>query len=443
MATKNDLLDALTRTLVARPADLRSSLGISQPRFSRLVAEAGEELVCRMGRGRATRYARTRSVRGLGHEVPLFRVSEAGAAAPCGTLHLLRGGQHWLEQAEGGRLFAGLPPALSDMAPQGYLGRGFSGHFPELDLPPNLSDWSDDHRLIALARRGEGCVGDLILGDESLGRFIAWSPLEVARDEYPRRAEQSAREPAGSSAGGERPKFGAFSRGRHVLVKFTLGEGSPAERRWRDLLWCEWKALETVAAAGVPAARAEWLDVGGARFLEVDRFDRIGARGRRAVLTLGALDDEYFGGRDNWTAAAGRLSGTRPFLLSVTGARQLRWLDTFGQLIGNTDRHAGNVAFLVGPGEAVRLAPAYDMVPMILAPSGDTLAARAFQPEAPTGKTLDVWPDAAAWAGRYWHDVAANDSLEPGLRAFARGALDAVAALATRVTPSPEANVGE
>lgn len=433
MAGLNDLLEELARVRVARPAALQAALGISAPTLSRLVAQAGES-VCRMGRARATRYARTRSVEGLGRRLPIFRVSEAGEATSAGTLHLLWGGQHWWERPEGGQLFTGLPPALADMAPQGYLGQSFPARFPDLQLPQRILDWSDDHRLVALARRGEDCVGDLVVGDESFARFLAWAPPEVGSGAYPELAQRSATDVPGSSAGGERPKFGARSRGRHVLVKFASPVGSPAARRWRDLLWCEWKALEILGAAGKPAARSALVDVSGWRFLESERFDRVGERGRRAVLTLGAIDDEHFGRRDSWTAAAGRLLGP-PFSLPPPDAAALRWLDAFGQLIGNTDRHFGNVAFFVGPNGTLRLAPAYDMLPMILAPAGGSLVTRAFRPEPPSGGNLDVWPDAASWATRYLREVQGNPELEDEVCTFAGRALEAVGALAERVSP--------
>ncbi len=433
MATPTELLDELARVRIARPAELLSALRISPPTLSRLVAAAGEQ-VCRIGRARAVRYARARWIEGLGRRLPVFRVSETGEATAFGTLHLLWEGQHWWERPDGGQLFTGLPPPLSDMAPQGYLGHGFSARFPELGLPQRVTDWSDDHRLIALARRGEDCVGDLIIGNGSFSRFLAWEPEHVERENYPQLAERSAIEAPGSSAGGERPKFGVFSRGRHVLAKFAPDTNSGAARRWRDLLWCEWKALETVARAGVAAARAECVDVRGWRFLEVDRFDRSGERGRRPVLTLGALDDEYFGKRDSWTAAAGRLL-SRPFSLTPADASRLRWLDAFGQLIGNTDRHFENVAFFVEADATLRLAPAYDMLPMVLAPAGETVVARPFEPLSPTGDNIDVWPDAAAWAERYWREVQANEQLEADMRAFAGNALTTITAIVRRVAP--------
>jgi len=428
-----DLLDNLAFAGVARPKALCAELRVSPQTLSRLVAGAGEN-VHRIGKGRATRYARTRSLEGLGRSLPVFRVDEAGEVRPAGTLHLLWGHRIFWDRAGNSRLFMGLPPELVDMAPQGYLGHGFSARFPELRLPPRITDWSDDHRLVALAMRGEDCVGDLIVGDESLRRFLVVPAEDVGPADYRGLADRSATQAVGSSAGGERPKFGVFSGSRHVLVKFAPGTETAAARRWRDLLWCEWRALETVAAAGRRAPRAQCLDVDGWRFLEVERFDRAGARGRRAVLSLGALNNEYLGRPDTWTAAAPLLLGP-PFLLPEEDATQLRWLDVFGQLIGNTDRHFGNITFFVADGGTLRLAPSYDMLPMVLAPAGDVLVTRPFDPGPPNASTLDVWQDAALWAERFWREVRDHGHLELDVRTFAERAANAISALADRLAP--------
>ncbi len=57
-------------------------------------------------------------------------------------------------------------------------------------------------------------------------------------------------------------------------MKFTPGDGSPSDLRWRDLLVCEALALELLAEAGVEVSQARVVDVGARRFLEVARFDR-------------------------------------------------------------------------------------------------------------------------------------------------------------------------
>ncbi len=437
VARVEDLLSALSVAGIARPAALRAELRVSPPTLAHLVAEAGET-VFRIGKTRATRYARTRLLEGLGRQLPIYRVDTEGVVHATGQLRLLWGHRTFWERGGGGRLFEGLPPALVDMSPQGYLGRAFSARFPELRLPPSISDWSDDNRLVALAMRGEDCVGDLIVGDESLNRFMKQVQNDIEPEAYPRLARRSAIEAAGSSAGGERPKFGTLSQGRHVLVKYAAQAESGAIRRWRDLLWCEWKALETVTAAGRAASPAKCMDIEGWRFFEVERFDRVGVRGRRAVLSLSALNNEYFGSPSSWTAAIPFLQ-QKPFSLSSEDASRVRWLDVFGQLIGNTDRHFGNLTFFVSGDGALRLAPAYDMLPMTLAPSGDVVGTRPFAPASPTLATMDVWPEAARWAERYWRDVEAHDDLEVEVRRFAGSAAEAIAGLARQLGPQARA----
>jgi len=436
-ASTTALLQQLAIAGIAPAAQLRARLGVSPQTLGRLVEAAGDEVV-RIGRARATQYARTRTVEGLGRTVPVVQVSEGGAVVPHGRLHFLWGRRTWWERESPGmsRVFEGLPPALTDMTPQGYLGRAFAQrHAAELRLPQRVDDWSTDHCVIALARRGEDCAGDLVIGEESLQRLLSHQPEEVRPEDYPSLAQRSSSGEVGSSAGGERPKFGAFSGGRHVLVKFASDAPTAAARRWRDLLWCEWLALETVREAGLGAARARCLDVEGWRFLEVERFDRVGARGRRALLSLLALANQELGHIDTWSSAAAPLL-RRPFLLPGADARHLRWLDVFGHLIGNTDRHFGNVSFLADEEGALRLAPAYDSLPMILAPAGDEVLTRALALTPPVASNLDVWPDAARWANRFWQGVRANQALEPAVRAFAEGALRAIEGLAQLVVPA-------
>ncbi len=273
MASLDQLLSVLRLRRQASGKELAAELDISQPTLSRLVAAAGDR-VCRMGRARATRYALTRTVSTLGTQVPIRQVDETGTIRPFGVLHLLAEGHHWLERDDGrGERFEGLPPFAWDMSPQGFIGRRFPALYPELGLPPRITDWNDDHRLIALARRGEDCVGNWIIGDESFSRFLASTIQPVRRDEYPEWARHSLEGQPGSSAGGEHPKFAVFSEGRHVLVKFASGEAGSVTQRWQDLLVSEQIAQERVREAGIPAASAQVFDLEGARFLETERFD--------------------------------------------------------------------------------------------------------------------------------------------------------------------------
>src|SRR4051812_48372933 len=140
MPSSEQLLQALGRLGVVRAGELASNLGVSQPTLSRLIKTAGDR-VCRIGRARATRYARTRTLPGLGRQLPLYRVTEGGKSEGYGALTLLDGGQHLLEVESQGTLLEGLPPFAVDMSPQGYIGRTFSARYPELDLPPRIVDW--------------------------------------------------------------------------------------------------------------------------------------------------------------------------------------------------------------------------------------------------------------------------------------------------------------
>jgi hypothetical protein len=79
------------------------------------------------------------------------------------------------------------------------------------------------------------------------------------------------------------------------LVKFTAPDDNPVSARWRDLLLTEHLALETLRAAEIPAAVSRVVDEGPQRFLELQRFDRLGLRGRRALVSLASLDGEFVG----------------------------------------------------------------------------------------------------------------------------------------------------
>lgn len=109
------------------------------------------------------------------------------------------------------------------------------------------------------------------------------------------------------------------------------------------------------------------FDAGGRRFLEVDRFDRVGKRGRRSVHSLIALDAEFIGaGNAPWPVIVARLASEGIVREEAVAGALL--MHAFGTLIGNTDMHAGNLSFTAEHGRPYDLAPAYDMLPMAFAP---------------------------------------------------------------------------
>lgn len=374
--------------------------------------DAGPDIV-RIGRGRASRYGLRQSWPGLDtSRFPLFRITESGAARSAGELLTLAARQTvWMPD---GRVSGGLPVEIADARPSGFLGRHFATMHPDLRLPSRPTDWSDHHILIAMSRRGEDAPGNLLVGDESFARWQALENRVWTRADYPDLAEAAiAGHPPGSSAGGERPKFGALVEGRHVLVKFARrgGAGDVVARRWCDLLVLEALALDVVSSSGIPAARTSIVDAKSHCFLESERFDRVGVRGRLAVLSLAAVHDDP---ADAWARAAVRMREAGH--LADEDARRLRWLDAFGALIANSDRHQYNVIFFA-EGSSLRLAPAFDQVSMSYAPLADgQIPSRPFPLPRATADTLDVWDDARVAAREFWQRASDDERLSDEMR---------------------------
>lgn len=408
-----DVIAELDRGVLSAP-DLRERLGVSASTLMRMVREARTDIL-RIGRGRATQYGLRQTWPNLqGPRFPLFRISESGAAVSAGELITLAAHQTaWMAV---GTVADGLPPELADARPSGFLGRHFAAVHGDLRLPPRLSDWSDHHILLAMSRRGEDLPGNLIVGEESFARWQGTELVSTSRDDYPALAQATiAGHPPGSSAGGERPKFGALVGNHHMLVKFAGrgGVGDLAARRWCDLLILEGIALQVVASHGVPAASTHVIEKPDYWFLESQRFDRLGVRGRTAVISLAAVHDNL---ADSWARAAVALK--EEGRLSVEDARRLCWLDAFGALIANTDRHQYNILFFP-EGSRLHLTPAFDQVSTLYEPTADgQVPPREFMLPHATANTLDVWECARDAARQFWAQGREDMRLSDDARLF-------------------------
>ena len=397
---------------------LIESIGISQPTLSRALADLGDEVV-RIGAARSIQYLLRDTPRGL-PVTPVFRVDAEGRIRHLGTLVPVRPDGFVMFQDDGVALHSdGLPWWLLDMRPQGFLGRAYAArHGAALGLPARLTEWTDTHALRALLANGEDVVGNLLLGEVARDRFLAAAVPEPITDQdkagtYARLALDAARgENPGSSAGGEQPKFTVYATTangpRHVIVKFSELEAGPVSERWRDLLLAEHLALEALREAGVAAAKTQVLDHAGQRFLEIERFDRVDALGRRGLFSLAALDAEFVGaGSGSWPIIARRLATDRHILGEAADSAALLW--AFGTLIGNSDMHSGNLSFVSEHGHPYEIAPAYDMSPMSFAPrSGgglpDTISVATIQ----AGVANDVWRRADELARAFLAQVVAT-----------------------------------
>jgi hypothetical protein len=424
---ENMLLAALyDRPLPAQR--VRHLLGdISPATLSRLTRQAGGKIVT-FGQARSTTYARPRDVRGLGYRFSVFKVDKEGNGNKIGELLSLHGGYRWEGSGEWtSELCTHLPWFIQDMRPDGFVGRAFVQRFSlDLGLPDRLTTWKDDDILVALSRRGENTVGDLVVGDESIMRYlrsISVPPVEVSN--YPDLANAAlAGEPPGSSAGGEQPKFSALVKRddsfQHVLVKFSPLVSTPQGQRWSDLLVCEHIALGVLERFGIPAVSSTIYQMGGRTFLEVDRFDRVGLCGRFPAASLTVVDAEFTGTGSNWTAAADALLVARK--LTETDAHDMSRLDFFGQLIANTDRHFGNISLIpTDEGRTkFRLAPAYDMLPMYYRPrEGEELNLGVYNIVSP-----GTWPEMHKAAKTFWQEASADTRISEPFRATCRANLE-------------------
>lgn len=439
------LLDLLRLQGPMAARDLASALGTSQPGISRALA-AAEPQVARIGRARRTRYAARRDVRGLGTEWPLFRIDARGQPHEFGRLTALYGRgslvttshpTDWLRDEFVDGLFPGVPWFLDDQRPQGFLGRQFALRWSrELGLPADILRWSDDAVLTALLLHGEDGPGNFILGERALERALRWQIEAIDVDDRARRYDDLARaalagEPVGSSAAGEQPKFTTTVAGgdgdvRHVIVKFSEPvENNPAGRRWADLLICEHLAGQVMAEQGVASAATELVWSQGRVCLEVTRFDRVGAHGRRGCVTLAAWSDAHDGERDGWPKATVRMQHGGWLDDTVQDQVRRRWW--FGRMIGNTDMHFGNLCFFLGDRLPMAIAPNYDMLPMLYRPAGSgALVPREYVPPPPTPADMHLWHQAAEWAEMFWGRVADYAEISADFRSVAAANLEAV-----------------
>ncbi len=192
-----------------------------------------------------------------------------------------------------------------------------------------------------------------------------------------------------------------------------------ASQRWRDLLICEALALETLRDQGVTAAEARIIEARGRTFLETIRFDRVGLSGRKGVLSLSALENEWTGHGENW-AVSGKLL-EREKKISEDDLRTIQKLECFGRLIANSDRHPGNLSFFWQPGDSqVALTPVYDMLPMLYAPSaGGEDTGKILSLPTYDHTLLGSWKEALLIAIQYWEKVCQDTRISSEFRKIA------------------------
>ena len=436
--------------------DLAAALRVNRTTIVRGLANFGNELVT-LGAARNTRYALRRPVGNAGNRWPIYRIDETGQSQPWAEVEALYERRwritwasappawaHHCSDREG--MWQGYPFFLVEGRPQGFLGgivaRQLAQRFP---LPQDPRTWNDDHTMLYLQAAGEDLPGALVVGDDCLRRAMQLSlypsnQTTVQEDDCPTRYVEMAQGVAGtlpgSSAGGEQPKFlttvmNTEGASHPVLVKFSPPMNQATGQRWADLLLCEFHAQAVLSAHSQALPGARIIDAGDRRFLEVPRFDRHGIRGRRNVISLGGIYYPSGGSTDHaWPTAIRELE--QAGLVDALEVQTTLRLHAFGELIGNTDMHNGNLAFWMEDTLPFRVAPVYDMLPMLWAPGPQgEISPRQFAPAPPLPSVRILWQEAVGWALEFWTRVLHDPRLSPEFQILARAAQQTVLHLQT------------
>lgn len=416
---------------LATSKEIQAATRLSQAGVSRQLRRLGQRIVA-VRSGRTPKYALTRNAFGSSDRLPLAMVDTSGDAVLVAHIRPLVTGGFYVEPCaevsalllgdRGDGIFDDLPYFLQDMGPQGFIGRQIAkeihARFPEFPSDPKW--WTTDHIGRFLVSNGDDLPGNFKFGEQALLR-VRHDPVTIDDAEYPLLAENAMKgQVPGSSAGGEQPKFTAFSakRASHVIVKFSPPGDTEISRRWRDILITEHHATEVLRGQGLPAAKTRVLEAEGRLFLESQRFDRSGEHGRMSMISLASIDAEFVGSGSNWPRVMQALAQRKLITSEETQDAEFLWC--FGKLIHNTDMHLGNLSLAMA-GNVFKLLPAYDMCSMGFAPrSGGEVSPYAFMPQHPKRLVIDDkrYDSARLLAIEFWNSVSMDASISEEFKEF-------------------------
>lgn len=196
--------------------------------------------------------------------------------------------------------------------------------------------------------RGQARLSELAKLAESARKVEEGIPLSPALDEALLH---------GSSVGGARPKVLLSDGDRRLIAKFSSTTDT------FPIVKAEFVGMELARRAGIDTAKVHLTEALGKDVLLVERFDRPGSGGRRAMvsaLTILGLDE--WGARyASYEALADEIRAR--FTEPKATLRELFSRLTFNVLAGNTDDHARNHAAF-WDGAELTLTPAYDVCPL-------------------------------------------------------------------------------
>ena len=404
--------------------EIQAAAGQSQSTVSRQIKHAGDGIV-RIQDGRHVKYAATCNAFGNGDRIVLGVIDDNGRTCVIAAVRPLNCGYFFIEPetdqfstlllGEGGTgLFEDLPYFLYDMKPQGFIGRQIAKKIAlqSENFPANPKVWRTDHIGRYLMANGEDLPGNFIFGEPGIMR-IRKKPTPVLQTDYPALAANALKgEPPGSAAGGEQPKFTAFSKAlhAHVIVKFSPKGDNEVAVRWKDILITEYHAARVLDRHGYPAAIPNVYELEERLFLEFKRFDRIGEFGRRTMLSLDVVDREFAGMGSGWVQVMEALFEQK--LIDSRDLGKTKILNQFGLLINNNDMHLGNLSLSIQNNNFCLL-PAYDMCAMGFAPhSGEVM------PFQFVTARENISEEAKTMAYEFWNNILNDDRASGPFKKF-------------------------
>ncbi|MFN6972154.1 MAG: type II toxin-antitoxin system HipA family toxin YjjJ [Rheinheimera sp.] len=420
-------IDAIIDFLRLNPAsstDIANFCGCDRSTVTRQLKLLEPKLVA-TGRARSTRYYLRR---GTDAATALYRVSPAGKAEHFGTMVAVMPHGYVVKTHSDAdeRYYDDLPWWLQDLRPQGFLGRNLAKALFKKGVvgTEDIDYWKDQDIFQALLHAKGDSPGNLLIGTFSYQQWLQHEPVAVCEAEFIKIATDTmAGEVVGSSAGGEQPKFCAFVDGKHRLVKFTEPVTNANSQRWADLLHAEHLALHTLADSGIAATHSHIVRLEQRTFLSAERFDRIGALGRKGLVSLRMValclkNQEFVGKPAEWPVLAQHLLKEKRITAADADTIAVIWC--FGRLIANTDMHTGNLSFYdAGDGE-LRLAPVYDMLPMAFAPLRSGAMASSHTLTITPLAQGKHWRQAYEMADRFWAQLLTNLEISAEFTAIAR-----------------------
>lgn len=419
----------------ATSKEIQAETGLSQTAVARQIKKIGDSII-KLKSGRTPRYALTRNAFGADDKIPLVMVDAHGNTVLVAFIRPLAHGGFFVEPKTGNPnvllglskdgLYDDLPYFLSDLRPQGFLGRQIAAELATQsdDFPNDPKNWNTDHIGRYLTSNGDDLAGNFKFGQQALSR-VRRKPVIINPVDYPELAESvmSGVIP-GSSAGGEHPKFTAYcgELSAHVIVKFSPKGDNDIAKRWRDILITEYHATEAIHNKNYPAAETRLFELEGRLFLESLRFDRAGEYGRMSMLSLEVVDAEFTGLGNDWPRTMDALYNEE--LVSWQHVFDTEYLWNFGRLINNTDMHLGNLSLGI-EGNVFRLLPIYDMCSMGFAPkSGGEINPYDFNPPEIKSINLETktLEGTVEMARDFWDRVANDNRISDDFKEYlARG----------------------